>query len=275
MKEIRTCVLKSRGTNCDKETRYAFELAGAVSEIVSLPTLFAKKDPMTGREVLLEQYDQLAIPGGFSGGDYIRSGVMFAQELKHFLGDALQGFIAEGKPVIGICNGFQTLVEYGILPGNSGQLERTAALTYNDCGRFRCDWVRLAPPYEKTSACIWTRGMSQIELPIAHGEGKFVVSEETYRQMVSRGCIALHYVDERGSPTQQFPQNPNGSYYAIAGVCNERGTVFGLMPHPERHLFPEQHPLWTLQRILGQLPTEGAGLQIFRNAVEYSRRLVA
>ena len=220
---------------------------------------------------ILARYQMLAIPGGFSYGDDIAAGRILANQLAHHLHEGIHRFVEAGKPVIGICNGFQVLVKTDLLPGPlAGLRGQTCTLTNNACGRFVDRWVRLSP---RGSKCIWTAGLHDLDLPIAHGEGKFVPTNEAVRKALwDNDQVALVYVNGDGSPAAgRFPENPNGSVDDIAGVCDARGLVFGLMPHPERHVDAVQHPAWTRNR---PLPTEGAGMRIFRNAVAHAMESV-
>jgi len=210
----------------------------------------------------LDDFHILALPGGFSYGDDIASGRIFANELRFKLEDSLRKFIADGKLIIGICNGFQILVKSGLLPGtiNAGQ---TASLMINDSGKFESRWVYLKP----VGDCVWTKGLKKIiYLPVAHGEGKFVVND---KQVLSRWNknkqIVFQYCDAHGKLTG-YPDNPNGSMENIAGITDETGRVFGLMPHPERHIFPAQHPR------KDQLKQAADGLQIFKNGVNFIKK---
>jgi phosphoribosylformylglycinamidine synthase len=267
----RTLILRTAGTNCDGETAYAFELAGSQTEMVHINRLLREPE-------MLERFQILALPGGFSYGDDIAAGRILANQIVHHLGEQIRGFIESGRPVIGVCNGFQVLVKTDLLPGSadgtaqSGRGSQTATLTNNDNGRFVDRWVRLA---HRPSKCIWTNDLQPpvIELPIAHGEGKFVPRDESVRRALwDNGQVALVYAKEDGAPAQgQAPDNPNGSVDDIAGVCDPTGLVFGLMPHPERYVDPIQHPAWTSRR---PLPRSGLGLQIFSNAVRHVREAV-
>lgn len=246
-------ILRTAGTNCDAETAHAFQLAGATTQSVHLNRII--ENP-----AILRDFQLLAFPGGFSYGDDIAAGKILANQITHHLRDAVRGFVDAGKPIIGICNGFQVLVKTDLLPGTvAGATGQTATLVHNDSGRFIARWVKLSA---KSDKCIWTRGLSDLELPIAHGEGKFVPATEAIRKALhDNDQIAMVYSEE----------NPNGSTDAIAGVCDATGLIFGLMPHPERHVTPTQHPAWTR---LASLPSEGAGLKVFRNAVEYVTQAV-
>lgn len=273
MGKVKVCVLRTKGTNCELETAEAFRRVGADTDIIFLASLF-QMNPITKRKHNLNEYDILALPGGFSHGDYIRSGKVFASDLRHYAGDQVEQFVNDKKPIIGICNGFQVLVNYGLLP-SAGKLDQTASLTYNDCSRFRCDWVRMRVPESGLKKCLWTKDIREIALPMAHGEGKFMMKEKHFaQQLLELGEVPLQYVDLEGNPTQVFPYNPNGSMLSIAGVCNQYGNIFGLMPHPERALRFRNHPDWALRQaqytLAGYpLPEEGEGLQIFQNAVDY------
>ena len=265
----RTLILRTAGTNCDGETAHAFELAGAVAQKVHFNQVLANP-------ALLGEYQLLAIPGGFSYGDDIAAGRIFANQIVHHLRDAVRQFLDAGKPVIGVCNGFQVLVKTDLLPGAvAGQVGQNCTLAHNDCGRFIDRWVSLRRASEK---CVWTRGIGEesggrvLELPIAHGEGRFVPADEAVRAALWENAqVALVYAKPDGSKAAgEFPHNPNGSVDDIAGVCDASGLVLGLMPHPERFVSSLQHPAWT--RRAAERATsdeEGAGLKLFRNAVRH------
>lgn len=255
-----TLILRTAGTNCDRETAYAFERAGARAEFLHINRLLEKP-------ALLQNYQLLAIPGGFSYGDDIAAGRIFANQIHHHLSEAFARFIEAGKPIIGICNGFQVLVKTDLLPGPlAGESGQTATLAHNDCGRFIDRWVHLA---SRGGRCIWTAGIERLELPIAHGEGKFVPRSESIRRALwDNGQVALVYTRPDGSSAKDVaPDNPNGSTDDIAGVCDASGLVFGLMPHPERHVDALQHPAWSRKH---PLPPCGEGLRIFINAVNHT-----
>ncbi len=259
-----TLILRAAGVNCEAETAHAFELAGASAQIVHVNRLI--ENP-----ALLDAFQLLAVPGGFSYGDDISAGKILANQLMHHLGEGLYTFRNAGKPIIGICNGFQVLIKTDLLPGPVGnRAGQTATLTNNDSGRYHDRWVRLA---SKSKKCVWTTGVEDFDCPMAHGEGKFVPANETTRNALwDDDRIALVYVKPDGSPAAGVgPHNPNGSIDDIAGVCDASGLVFGMMPHPERFTSPLQHPAWTR---LKALPEEGAGLVIFRNAVRHARNAV-
>lgn len=245
----RVAILKADGTNCELETAHACRLAGARADILPMNLL-------RGGEARLADYDALVLPGGFSYGDDLVSGKVMAVELLSFLGDALADFVASGKPVLGICNGFQVLVRTGLLPfGRLGSMQATLAL--NAGGRFECRWVRLGVcdaegPLEGLPA--------QMELPLAHGEGRFYTHPDSLAEIESRGLVALRYLDQAGQATQAYPQNPNGALAAIAGLRDPSGRILGLMPHPERYLSRFQHPAWRRQAA----PPEPDGLRFFR-----------
>jgi phosphoribosylformylglycinamidine synthase len=260
-------VLYGYGLNCDYETAFALNRAGA--EAVRVHTTDLLKNPP-----LLWDYHLLAVPGGFSWGDDHGAGVILALRLKLALGAALQEFIDAGRLCIGICNGFQVLVNLGILPNLPGRTgERLTALIPNDCGNFRDAWVTLkALP----SKCVFTQGLELLELPIRHGEGKFYADGPVLAELADRGQIVLKYATPSGKPAMgRFPYNPNGALMDIAGICDPTGRVLGLMPHPEAHISATQHPHWTTAkeewRRRGEPYPEpaGAGLTIFQNAVQY------
>lgn len=250
----RVLILRAPGSNCDYETQYAFELAGALPERIHINRL--REDPK-----LLQRFQVLVIPGGFTYGDDVAAGKILANQLAHFLSDSLREFRDKEKLILGVCNGFQTLLKAGLIvpPDDDGPL---ATLAHNDCGRFEDRWIHLQATPGK---CPFLRDYDRVHLPIAHGEGKFLCRAGwILKGLEQSGQLVLKYADERGQPGP-FPVNPNGSQGDVAGVCDISGRVLGLMPHPERHALPTQHPRWT--RI--GLAEEGDGLRLFRNAVTY------
>ncbi|MCK9595011.1 MAG: phosphoribosylformylglycinamidine synthase I [Candidatus Omnitrophica bacterium] len=256
----KVCVLRTAGTNCDKETEFAFSRAGASVELVHVNKLIQG-------DKRLDDYQILALPGGFTYGDDIAAGKILANELKYKLGESLSKFIGQGKLVIGICNGFQILVKSGFLPGND-KLEQDTSLIINDSGSFKACWVYLKPQ-RHPQRCVWTKGLPEvIYLPIAHGEGKFVTKDgAVLKRLRDNGQIVFQYCDEKGG-LDGYPYNPNGSTENIAGICDDTGRVIGLMPHPERHLDILQHP----RRKPGRHKGAGDGAMIFKNGVEYAKR---
>jgi phosphoribosylformylglycinamidine synthase I len=256
MKKVKAIVLRAAGINCDMETEDALELAGAEAERVHINRIIEDKST-------LEKCQILVFPGGFSYGDDVAAGKILANQVVHHLYEPVQKFIEAGKLVLGICNGFQVLVKAGILPGN-GQTggQDTVTITYNDSNKFEDRWVYLSPQTEK---CIFIEPGRQIYLPIAHAEGKVVTKDEAALETLkSEGYVAFKYVDEKGQEGP-YPVNPNGSVDSIAGLTDTTGRVLGLMPHPERHVRPTQHPHWT--RLKDR--TDGDGMTIFNNAVKY------
>ncbi|GAI76805.1 unnamed protein product, partial [marine sediment metagenome] len=249
-------VLRAAGINCDLETEHALELAGAEARRVHINRIIEDKSA-------LDKFQIIVFPGGFSYGDDVAAGKILANQIVHHLYEPIQKFIDDGKLVLGICNGFQVLVKVGILPGdNSGGKQGTVTITYNDSGKFEDRWVYLAPQTEK---CIFIEPGRQIYLPVAHGEGKVVTKDtDTLEKLKSNGYVAFKYVDENGKEGD-YPINPNGSVDSIAGLTDTTGRVLGLMPHPERHFRPTQHPHWS--RL--EKRQDGDGMTIFNNAVKY------
>ncbi len=254
MAKPRALILRSPGANCDVEAAFAFERAGAVAERVHINRL--RESPN-----LLQDYQILVVPGGFSYGDDVAAGKILAMQLGHFLSDALRQFRDQEKLILGICNGFQALLKAGLIvpPDEDGPL---ATLTDNSSGKFEDRWVHLNAAPGK---CPFLKDCERLHLPVAHGEGKLICRAPWILEGLQQaGQVVLRYVDERGQPGV-YPINPNGSQGDVAGLCDATGRVLGLMPHPERHVLPTQHPRWTS---LG-LAEEGDGLRLFRNAVEY------
>lgn len=257
----RVLVVRAAGINCDEETAAACELAGGRAERVHVNRL-------AEGSVQLDDFAALVIPGGFSYGDHLGAGKLLAVDLVHRLSDSLQAFVADGRPVLGICNGFQVLVKAGLLPGaaqtDDHEARQSATLAHNASGHYECRWVRLSA--NSQSPCLFTQGIGEpFMLPVGHGEGRFIASEETLDQLAAQQQIAVQYVDEQGALAQEYPHNPNGSARAIAGICNRSGNVFGLMPHPDRAYLPQLHPDW----LRGQRRQAGDGLAIFRNMIGY------
>ena len=268
-KKVRVLILRTAGTNCDEETAFAFKEFGAEVKLVHINRL------IDGREGL-HNYHILAIPGGFSYGDDIASGRILANELRFHLIEDILKFIKEGRLIIGICNGFQVLVKAGILPGGVYKTSdsptapaQTATLICNDSGKFEDRWIYLK--VEGNSP--WTKGLSDIiYLPVAHAEGKFVVkSNDILKQLQDNRQIAFRYCNDPRlrvacNRKVQYPANPNGSVYDIAGITDTTGHVLGMMPHPERHFLSCQHPYW---RRLRSYKKFGDGARIFENGIRY------
>jgi phosphoribosylformylglycinamidine synthase subunit PurQ / glutaminase len=252
MPRPRVLVLRAPGTNCDEETVVAWQKAGADAETLHISRVLESPSR-------LGQFGAITIPGGFSYGDDLGAGRIFAARLGE-LSDRLRGFCDRGGLIMGVCNGFQILVKAGLLPG--GENPSPATITHNEHGRFECRWIKLRPLAGRTPFLL---DDEVIELPVAHGEGRFLSSdgEADLNRLALNNQLVLSYCDEHGRPTQDFPDNPNGSPRAIAGLCDPTGRIFGLMPHPERHVDPYHHPRWTRRGAR----TEGDGLRIFKGAV--------
>ena len=297
MAQIRAMVLRAAGINCDMETEYALQLAGAKAERVHINRIIEDKNA-------LDQYHILVAPGGFSYGDDVAAGKILANQIVHHLFEPIQKFIEDGKLVLGICNGFQMLVKAKILPGNDSGTpvrQNEVTITYNDSGKFEDRWVYLAPHTDK---CIFIEPDRQIYLPVAHAEGKVVARDKpTLEKLKSKGFIAFKYVDENGKENG-YPVNPNGSVDSIAGLTDTTGRVLGLMPHPERYVRPTQHPRWSRlfsirgtrdprsplvrgqvypcesrggdrlapEKAGGRETRDGDGMTIFKNAVNYIQK---
>ncbi len=254
---VTTCVITGFGINADDELKTAFELAGSRADKIHINDLIRHPEN-------LESYQILAFPGGFSFGDHLGSGKVFAGLFKRNLQQALEEFVAYGKLVIGICNGFQVLVKMGILPNLGSAWNPEVSLIHNDSGKFEDRWVRVR--FNQSSPCIWTKGLDEMELPVRHGEGKFVTaSPAILENLLSEGLNTMRYVSrDGGAGKPMYPDNPNGSEQDIAGICDRTGRILGLMPHPEAFIYPENHPRWIRETI-----TEGKGLRIFERGVRF------
>ena len=255
-------VLQARGTNRDLDVIEALHLAGADPSGMPLNELRLSQTAWT-------DFQMLVLPGGFSYADALGAGRLLGLDLHSYFGEAVSNFIETGHPVIGICNGFQALVKSGILPGKVAadheSDNQSATLTFNQNGNFECRWGYVLAVSQK---CIWTNGLDElIYCPVAHGEGNFQTSHShLINNLVMNDQVALTYVARDGSPARGiYPANPNGSVLDIAGICNRAGNVLGLMPHPENHIHPNQHPQWT-RGLKGQ-----SGLALFENGVKYAQ----
>ncbi len=262
--EVKICVMRAGGPNCDAETERAFRELGVQAETKHLNELVKQKN--------LLDYHVLVFPGGFSYGDYVRSGAIFARMISAKLGKDLNKFIDQNRPILGICNGFQILVEEGLLPGFEGtSTYPEASLASNIPQGFKCRWTYLKN--ENKSKCIFTNKIPTgkiLRIPIAHGEGRFLFPKEKETQLLQRlydnDMIVLRYCDANGKPAEgKYPTNPNGSLNDIAGICNREGTIFGLMPHPERAFYWWQQPDWTKQQTM---PQYGDGKLIFESLLD-------
>ncbi|MEK7617030.1 MAG: phosphoribosylformylglycinamidine synthase I [Patescibacteria group bacterium] len=254
MRQVRVCILQSDGTNCDNELFYAFKKAGGIPQFVHVNELRDKSKS-------LKDFDILALPGGFSYGDDVTSGKIWAIELISFLRKEIEDFRKKEGLIIGICNGFQVLVRTGLLPfGELGVMDTT--LAPNDSGHFECRWIKLK--LEK-SKCVFLQESGPVGyFSVNHGEGKFFANNETIKTMEQSGLVVFRYVDANGNPTQKYPDNPNGSLNAIAGVSDPTGRILGLMPHPEKFVDTTQYPNWRRESI-----DKPHGLFIFEDMVNY------
>jgi phosphoribosylformylglycinamidine synthase subunit PurQ / glutaminase len=254
-------ILYATGTNRDTEAFQAMEAAGAAPQVIHINQLRAG-------EKRWRDYEILVLPGGFSYADALGAGRLLALDLQVYFADQVRAFVDSGKAVIGICNGFQALVKAGLLPET--RQSQAATLSFNASGHFECRWVTLAP---RSKTCIWTLDLERnhpsglITCPVAHGEGRFIVKEQQLlERLLTNDQVALTYVYPDGSAVLgAYPYNPNGSVADIAGICNPTGNVLGLMPHPENHIYPHQHPRWARGES-GRL-----GLVLFQNGVKYAR----
>ena len=251
-KKPKVIVLSGYGLNCEEETKFAFDYAGGIAEIVHINDLIA-------RPKMLESYDIMAFPGGFSYGDDTGSGKAYANKLKNHLKDEIEAFFSRDTLAIGICNGFQIMTALGIVPG---------ALFYNKGGKYLDRWVDLK--IEGKSP--WLTGIKQISLPIAHGEGRYVIGKGNYAKMKKTKQIALTYTKGDICKFQNLEFNPNGADHNIAGVLSHNGRVFGLMPHPERAMFFHHSPLWQINKTKGLKQKEGDGIIFFKNAINYFKK---
>ena len=270
MRDVNVLVLTGYGLNCDHETAYAFQLAGAQAFRVHINSLIDSPAKLSDFQILV-------FIGGFGWGDDHGAGVIQAVRMKTNIGQQLIDFVAAGNLVLGICNGFQALVNFGLLPGFAqNYVQRSVALTFNDCGNFRDQWVSLK--VNPASPCVFTRDIEMAELPVRHGEGKFVADDITLAELQRNNQIALQYAMPDGEPAKgQFPFNPNGSIRDIAGICDPTGRIFGLMPHPEGYHHPTNHPDWTRRKAIecrsGRRSSSErpVGVRMLQNGVDFFR----
>jgi len=273
---VKALILSGYGLNCDYETDYSLKLAGADSYKAHINELIT--DNNQNLQLTLGDYHILIFGGGFSWADDHGAGVILASKIKYSIGEQINRFIEKGKLIMGICNGFQTLVNMGLLPAfGRNYHERQVAVTYNDSGNFIDTWVNLK--VNTKSSCVFTKGISHMELPVRHGEGKFYTSADNLKHLLQGNQVVMQYADDKGNIAgNQWPLNPNGSLLDIAGICDPTGRIFGLMPHPEAFNHYTNHPDWTKRkeelrrRDKDIMTNEGGGIRIFRNAVEFIRQ---
>jgi phosphoribosylformylglycinamidine synthase len=267
MNDVNVLVLTGYGLNCDNETAHSVSIAGGKSHRVHINSVL-------DQTVSIDQFQIMILGGGFSWGDDHGAGVIEAVRLKKTLGESIIEFVKNGNLVLGICNGFQALVNMGLLPGfDRDHNRRSVALIFNDCGNFRNDWVTLKT--NPASPCVFTKGLDQIELPVRHGEGKFYSADSVTERLFQNSQVAVQYAMPDGSLANgRFPYNPNGSIHDIAGICDPTGRIFGFMPHPEAFNHPTNHPDWTRKREIAKRRGERIdnasplGIHIFQNAVD-------
>ncbi|UCD14406.1 MAG: phosphoribosylformylglycinamidine synthase subunit PurQ [Thermoplasmatales archaeon] len=269
--DIKIGVLRIEGTNCEQESYYAFKRLGADPEFLHLKQLL-NIDCNKNEKRDIFDYQCLMIPGGFSVGDYIRAGAIFAARIKSKLQKELTEFVKQEYPILGVCNGFQVLIELGLLPGIDDTIPSSpeACLYLNDSNRYECRPTLLK--HENNGKCIFTSGIPKSDIrliPSAHAEGKLLFpldkQAEYLKKLEENDQIVFRYVDPDGKYAE-YPWNPNGSISNIAGICNNQGTVFGMMPHPERTFYKLQHPDWTRT---GFVDTIGDGRAVFESVLEY------
>lgn len=264
MPKVKALILTGYGINCDAETKFAFELAGADAEIVHINDLIKNRN-------ILKDYRIMAFPGGFSYGDDTGSGKAYANKIRNNLRDEFLSFVSEDNLIIGICNGFQIITNLGIVPGYSPLGTCDAALEHNSGGRYECGWVDLNVKTEKS---VFLRGIETLHVPFAHGEGNFFAPDDVIEKLEKNGQIALTYSKHDFPANGEYPFNPNGAMKDIAGITDATGRILGMMPHPERYLYFCQCDNWTLRKEMLEregkpVPEFGEGLKIFKNAVEY------
>lgn len=263
---VKVLILTGYGINCEEETAFAFESQGAQADIIHINDLIDGLKKM-------DDYQILAIPGGFSYGDDTGAGKGFANRIINNLKDQILDFVKKDKLAIGICNGFQISAALGLVPALDEKYgERQCGLMANENNRYTCRWVNMKVESDK---CIWTKGIDRLFVPIAHGEGNFYIPDEGLGQLRSNDQIVFTYTKEDGSPAdREYPYNPNGALMDIAGICDPSGRILGIMPHPERHLFFYNRPDYALRKDMlkregKEIPEEGEGVKLFRNAIKY------
>jgi phosphoribosylformylglycinamidine synthase len=260
--KVKVLVPYGYGLNCEEETAYSYELAGASAEKVHLGDLIANPK-------MLENFQILDFVGGFVDGDHISAAKIDANRLRHKLKSQIQQFIDDGKLIIGVCNGFQKLVKAGILPGLTREYWTVRmTITYNLSGKFEDRWVHLG--VNRKSKCVWTKHIEQLYLPVRHGEGRVRIRDQNVLESLrENNQIVVQYIHPQTRlPTTEYPYNPNGSDESIAGICDPTGRIFGMMPHREAFLSPYNHPNWTRMKTEGVMP-KPVGRLISQNAVDY------
>ncbi|HPS59070.1 MAG TPA: phosphoribosylformylglycinamidine synthase I [Spirochaetota bacterium] len=262
-----TLVITGYGINCEEETSYAFRIAGAETSIVHINDIIENKS-------MLKDYRIMMFPGGFSYGDDTGSGKALANRIKNNLSDEIREFMRRDTLMLGICNGFQVLVNLGVVPATDGFTGKSqAALEYNKTFRYQCRWIDVN--VDKESPCMFTRGIERMHIPVAHGEGNFYAPDDILDAINAKKLVTMRYIKPEGTPAGgEFPFNPNGSVMDIASVCSPDGRIMGMMPHPERGMFFTQRDDWTslreeYRRRDEDIPEYSDGIQIFRNAVTY------
>ena len=265
-RDVRVVVITGNGFNCEDETTTGFRLAGADAQQVHISQLAAHpKSAFDGVKII-------AFVGGFSFGDHVAGGRLAANRLRFVLGESIARFVDDGGFALGMCNGFQVMAKLGLLPAldrKAGEplAEQSVSLIANERLGYRDAWVKLVA--DAKSPCVFTRGISTIDVPSRHGEGRFVFRDEaTYESLRQKNLFPVFYADDSGNPTEAWPANPNGSRAGVAGLCDVSGRVFGLMPHPEAFLYAENHPDFVRTRREDGFVPMGAGLRLLANGVK-------